>query len=203
MKGRNLIVGTVLAGAALAAGAGILHLAADTEGVQPAPKVAVITGEVFPVAAPQPVPELRFVDGAGSPRALSDFRGKAVLLNLWATWCVPCRKEMPDLDRLQGRLGGPDFEVVPLSVDRKGLPAIQAFYAEVGLKVLPIYLDDSGNAIRAVGALGLPTTLLIDAEGREIGRAAGAREWDSPTVLAEIVQRIGRAPGVGVTAVKP
>ena len=96
-----------------------------------------------------------------------------VLLNLWATWCVPCRKEMPALDRVQARLGGPDFEVVAMSIDRKGLPAVQAFYAELGLKALAIHVDGSGGAASQLGALGLPTTLLVDAQGYEVGRAVG------------------------------
>lgn len=110
---------------------------------------------------------------------------------------------MPALDRVQAHLGGPSFEVVPLSIDRKGLPVVQAFYAELGLAALALYVDGSGNAIREVGALGLPTTLLLDTEGREIGRAVAAREWDTPAILAEIEQKIGPSPGAGTRAAKP
>ncbi|MGE3738368.1 MAG: TlpA family protein disulfide reductase [Geminicoccaceae bacterium] len=160
---------------------------------QPAPAATAVGGELFAASKPRPVPELRFVDGAGRPRALADFRGKVVLLNLWATWCVPCRKEMPALDRLQAHLGGPDFEVVALSIDRKGLPAVQAFYAELGLKALAIYVDAKGDSANQVGALGIPTTLLIDRKGDEVGRVAGPREWDSQQSMLEIERRIGPA----------
>ena len=190
---RIMIAAAVWAGAALLAGAAMLFVASDEPKRQPAPPVAAVGGELFAATEPKAVPELRFVDGAGRPRTLADFRGKMVLLNLWATWCVPCRKEMPALDRVQARLGGPDFEVVALSIDRKGLPAVQAFYAELGLKALAIHVDGSGGAASQLGALGLPTTLLVDAQGNEVGRAVGPREWDSPAAVAEIGRRIGRA----------
>lgn len=142
---------------------------------------------------PKPVPALRFADAAGRPLSLTNFRGKAVLLNLWATWCVPCREEMPALDRLQAQLGGSYFEVLALSIDRKGLPAVKAFYDQLGLKSLAIYVDDTASAARDVGAPGIPTTLLIDADGHELGRALGAKPWDAPEVAAEIEHRLGRA----------
>ena len=156
---------------------------------------AAIGGELFTATELKPVAELHFVDGAGRPRTLAEFRGKLVLLNLWATWCVPCRKEMPALDRVQVRLGGPDFEVVALSIDTKGLPAVQAFYAELGVKALAIYTDGSGRTAGQIGAPGLPTTLLVDAQGNEVGRAVGPRRWDSPAAMAEIERRLGRCVG--------
>lgn len=195
MRTRALVLGAILWGAAVAAGLLYAGRTPREQAAAPVPPAATTT-ELFAAAtAPTPIPELRFADAAGRPRTLADFRGRAVLLNLWATWCVPCRKEMPALDRLQARLGGPGFEVVALSIDKKGLPVVQAFYAELGLKALAIYVDDSGGVVRAVGALGIPTTLLVDAQGREIGRAIGAKEWDAATVVAEIEQRIGWAPG--------
>jgi thiol-disulfide isomerase/thioredoxin len=194
--------GAVLCGAALAVGLGALFYAGDTPEEHAAPTPAV-AGEVFPAAAPKPVPELRFVDDAGRPRSLTDFRGKAVLLNLWATWCAPCRKEMPALDRLQARLGGSGFQVVPLSIDKKGLPAVQAFYKELGLTSLAVYVDVSGSSANEVGAPGLPTTLLLDARGLELGRVLGPKEWDAEAVVAEIEQRIGRAPTPGAAAAEP
>ena len=137
---------------------------------------------------PQPVPALAFVDRDGVAKSLADFKGRVVLLNIWATWCVPCRAEMPALDRLQAKLGGPDFEVVPLSIDRKGLEVVKPFYAELGLKSLGIYLDQSGNAANALDAVGVPTTLLIDRDGRELGRKLGPAEWDQPDAVA-VIQR--------------
>jgi thiol-disulfide isomerase/thioredoxin len=135
---------------------------------------------------PRPLPELRFTDVGGRKLTLGDFRGRLVLLNLWATWCVPCRKELPALDRLQARLGGPGFEVLALSIDRKGLSAVQPFYQELGLQALRIYVEPSGEAADELGASGLPMTLLIDRNGRELGRVVGPAEWDSPPVEAMV-----------------
>lgn len=133
--------------------------------------------------APKPVGAIQFDDGQGQSRSLADFRGKVVLLNIWATWCVPCRKEMPALDRLQTKLGGDDFEVVPLSIDRGGMDVVRKFYTEVGIQKLGTFRDNSGSATRELGAIGIPTTLLIDREGREIGRLIGPAEWDSSEVV--------------------
>jgi thiol-disulfide isomerase/thioredoxin len=135
---------------------------------------------------PKAVPEIQFQDSDGKTLTLADFRGKVVLLNVWATWCVPCRREMPTLDRLQAKLGGPDFQVLPLSIDRNGFEAITKFYAEVGVKHLAMYLDSGTEAASTLGAVGLPTTLLIDRDGREIGRLVGPAEWDSPDMVAFI-----------------
>lgn len=136
----------------------------------------------------RPVLPLRFVDRGGKPRTLADFRGRVILLNLWATWCPPCRKEMPNLDRLQEKLGGPDFEVVALSIDRGGIFAVESFYDEMDIRNLEIYLDADAQAMAALGAVGLPTTLLIDRNGRERWRVVGPVEWDNP----EVVERLRR-----------
>lgn len=144
-------------------------------------------------AAPKPVAAITFEDAQGGKRSLADFHGKVVLLNIWATWCVPCRKEMPALDRLQTTLGGDGFEVVPLSIDRGGMDVVRKFYAEVGIQKLGIYRDISGSATRQLGAVGIPTTLLIDRKGREIGRLIGPAEWDSPGVVEFLRCVISRA----------
>ncbi len=141
-----------------------------------------------PHPAPRPLPDLRFADGERRALSLADFRGKLVLLNLWATWCGPCRREMPTLNRLQTRLGGPDFEVVALSFDRQGGPVVEKFYRELGLEALAVYVDKSGQVTRDLNIRGVPTTLLIDRQGREIGRVVGPAEWDGP----EVVQLVGR-----------
>lgn len=133
---------------------------------------------------PHPISEVRFEDGRGQVLNLAAFRGKVVLLNVWATWCPPCRWEMPTLDRLQARLGGPDFEVVPLSIDRGGRTAVRRFYREIGITNLGIYVDKTGKATRRLRVLGLPTTLLIDREGRALGRLFGPAEWDAPDIIA-------------------
>lgn len=135
--------------------------------------------------APRQLLSSPFVDGDGRGLTLSDFRGQVVLLNLWATWCVPCREEMPTLDRLQAQLGGEDFHVLPLSIDRAGLDPVRRFYEEIGIRHLGLYLAEDLRAMLALAAYGLPTTLLIDREGREIGRRIGPAEWDSPEAVAQ------------------
>ena len=133
--------------------------------------------------APRAVPELAFEDGQGGKHTLRQFRGKTVLLNVWATWCAPCREEMPALDRLQRKLGGSGLEVLALSIDTGGAAAVKQFYDELGIRSLAIYVDRSMRATGTLGAVGLPTTLLIDAEGREIGRRIGPAEWDGPEAV--------------------
>jgi thiol-disulfide isomerase/thioredoxin len=145
--------------------------------------------------SPRPLPEIQFENDQGKGMSLADFRGKVVLLNFWATWCAPCRREMPTLDRLQAELGGPDFQVVALSLDRKGLPIVQEFYKELGLETLPIYVDESGKAQRALSVLGLPTTLLLDRDSSEIGRLLGPAEWDSPEMVSFIRGYVERQSG--------
>ena len=128
---------------------------------------------------PEGLPEVKFQDGDGKPRTLADWRGKVVLLNLWATWCVPCRKEMPALDRLQQELGSDRFEVVAVSVDRKGIEGARKFLHETQADKLALYVDPTMRLTSDLKAVGLPATLLIDAQGREIGRLLGPAEWDS------------------------
>ena len=143
--------------------------------------------------APQPVPELRFQDARGKTLGLSDFRGRFVLLNVWATWCAPCRKEMPALDRLQQQLGGPEFDVVALSIDRGGAVAVQAFYEEMDIRALAVYVDRASEATSKLRTVGIPTTLLVDREGRELWRKTGPAEWDSGDFL-ESLRRHMRGP---------
>jgi thiol-disulfide isomerase/thioredoxin len=134
--------------------------------------------------APMPFPALEFMTGNGSSISLKTFRGKFVLLNIWATWCPPCRAEMPTLDRLQGKLGSPRFQVVPLSIDIGGFAPVRQFYNEIGVKHLGIYLDTSVDIMLVLNLEGIPTTFLIDPDGQQIGRLAGAADWDSPSALS-------------------
>ena len=143
-------------------------------------------GEVAAVSIasePSEALQLAFERADGSKATLADFRGRAVLLNLWATWCVPCRAEMPALDRLEAQAGGPAFEVVAVNVDTARLERRSAFLDSVGVKALARYADPSGDAFETLRkdgkALGLPVTMLIDKDGCEIGAAAGAVKWDS------------------------
>jgi len=128
---------------------------------------------------PEAPASIKFQDAEGKERTLADWRGKVVLLNLWATWCLPCRKEMPSLDRLQKELGSDKFEVVALSVDRKGLDASKKFLDETKVERLALYVDATARATSELRVVGLPATLLLDAQGREIGRLLGPAEWDS------------------------
>jgi thiol-disulfide isomerase/thioredoxin len=143
-------------------------------------------GEVAAVnvaKSPLRMPELAFHDAAGKPMTLDLWRGRTVLLNLWATWCVPCRKEMPALDALEQRLGGPNFEVVAINIDTRDLDKPKAFLKEVGVEKLAYYADPDAKTfqdLKAVGrAFGMPTTVLIDPKGCEIGTIAGPAEWAS------------------------
>ena len=152
----------------------------------PAPEVMEFPFDLLD--PPRPLPELRFVDGEGRPLTLADFRGKVILLNIWATWCIPCLREMPTLDRLEAKLGGPDFQVVVLSIDTAGVAVVKKFYKALKLKALGIYVDRTTRARVALGIAGIPTTLLIDRRGREIGRYAGPAEWDD-TPAIEFIRR--------------
>ena len=112
------------------------------------------------------------------------------MLNLWATWCPPCREEMPALDRLQAQLGGKDFEVLALSIDQNGTDKVRGFFDEIGIKSLQIHIDPSARAGFTLAVPGFPTTLLIDRSGREIGRHTGIAKWDSPEIVAEMRRRM-------------
>ncbi len=141
-------------------------------------------------ATPKPIPDFTFADGDGAERRLSDWRGKVVLINLWATWCAPCKIEMPSLNRLQAELGGEDFTVLPVSLDFGGPDKPRQFLESNDLGQLGLYLDGSSRLIQQFGAPGLPFTALIDREGREIARLAGPAEWDSDEALALIREAI-------------
>jgi thiol-disulfide isomerase/thioredoxin len=142
--------------------------------------------------AAKAVPDITFADERGHSVGLKDFRGKLVLLNVWATWCGPCRKEMPTLDRLQAALGSERFQVVALSIDRGGAASVQKFYAETGVRHLAFFIDSTGRAGSTLGLIGLPGTLLIDPPEREIGRLIGPAEWDSPEMIAFLESQIAR-----------
>jgi thiol-disulfide isomerase/thioredoxin len=161
------------------------------EAVETAGKMKpLVHGEVAAVALnekPMRVPDLMFHDASGKAVKLSDFRGRTLLVNLWATWCVPCRKEMPALDALMGKLGGPDFAIVAINIDSRDPEKPKKFLAEIGAKNLAYYEDPSGNVfqdLKRVGrALGLPTTLIVDKKGCEIGHIAGPAEWASEDAI--------------------
>lgn len=172
-----------------------IYLIFQPSGNAPAPKEAAASGLAAFIthAEPKPLPELTFVDGEGRPLTLDAFRGKVVLLNLWATWCAPCRKEMPDLAKLEQALGGADFAVVAVSIDRKGAEASAAFLKETGADSLKLYTDVSARIVTDLKSPGLPTTLLISRDGRELGRLMGPAEWAAPEAI-ELVRKAVGAP---------
>lgn len=134
--------------------------------------------------SPRPAPEAPFKTKDGTATTLADFRGRVLLVNYWATWCSPCVAEMPSLDRLEEALGGGDFAVLPIASDRAGLRVVEPFYAKAALKRLPIYLDQDMKFTRGSGVRGLPTTLIVDRAGREVGRMEGDAAWDAPEAEA-------------------
>ena len=133
------------------------------------------------------IPNLAFVDRAGTAHTLADWRGRTVLLNLWATWCVPCRREMPALDALEQKLGGPGFQVVAVNIDTRNLDKPKTWLNEVGVNRLGYYADPSAKVfqdLKVIGrAAGLPTSILIDPSGCEIGYIAGPAEWAGEDAL--------------------
>jgi len=133
---------------------------------------------------PQPVINVRYLTEDGSRGDMEDFHGKVILVNVWATWCVPCRVEMPTLDALQAELGSDQFEVVALSIDRAGVPVVRRFYDEIGVTHLKMYVDKTMLSATALRTVGLPTTILINAQGQELGRLVGPAEWDDPDMVA-------------------
>lgn len=141
-------------------------------------------------AASRDVPQMTFLGPAERPYTLEDFRGKLVLVNIWATWCAPCREEMPALDRLQQALGGPDFEVVALSIDKDGMAAVRRFYDEIGVRALAPYVDPSMRAGSALRIVGVPTTLLLDRQGGERWRKTGPEKWDAPEIVAALREHV-------------
>ena len=156
-------------------------------------------GEVAAVAVagkPLRLPDLTFNDAEGRSRALADWRGRFVLFNLWATWCIPCRHEMPALDALQAKLGGPDFEVVAVNIDTRDPDKPRSWLREVGVTRLAYYADPSAKVFQdlkiAGKAIGMPTTLLVDPSGCEIGTIWGPAEWASEDGIRLVSAALGR-----------
>lgn len=185
---RQSLIALALAGAA---GLGVLARLAFEQDAGPAPpRLIDVGGAQFQRwASPRALPELRFTDAAGRPMSLRDFRGRVVLLNLWATWCPPCLEEMPALDRLNGKLGGAGFVVVALALDSG--PKAEEFLRRIKATTLLPYTDSGGVALRTFGVTNVPTTLLIGRDGREIGRLSGAAAWDQKPALDLIRPYLG------------
>jgi thiol-disulfide isomerase/thioredoxin len=157
----------------------------------------LIKGEVAaltPASAAKRLPNLAFVDASGQQKTLSDWKGRTILLNLWATWCVPCRKEMPALDALQDKLGGPDFEVVTVNIDTRDAEKPKAWLKEVNVAKLNYYADNSAKVfqdLKEIGkAFGMPTTILVDRAGCEVATLAGPAEWASEDAVNVVAATI-------------
>jgi thiol-disulfide isomerase/thioredoxin len=129
---------------------------------------------------PEALPDIRFINGSDAEVSLNSLHGKVVLLNVWATWCAPCREEMPALDRLQQALGSDKFQVVALAVDKSGVAGARKFLTDIKAEKLEVYADPTAKDGIQLKVIGMPTSILIDAEGREIGRLIGPAAWDSP-----------------------
>lgn len=210
---RGRVLGFALAGAlaGLMAGAAVLYVNGRGDGnaaatakdcAATAATLALLKplakGDVAGVAvpdAPRAVPKLAFKDKDGKPLQLADFRGKTVLLNLWATWCAPCREEMPALDKLQAELGGDAFQVVAVSVDTQDEARTKEFFASLNLKTLPYYADTSRAVFQdmkmAGRATGLPSTLILDKTGCEVGYLPGPADWASADAKALVRAAMG------------
>ena len=130
------------------------------------------------------VPEVVLLDDKGAERSLAEWRGKVLVVNFWATWCVACRVEMPSLDRLQAAMGSDDFQVLTIASGRNAMPKIVEFFAEAGVTQLQILRDERQKLTRPLGILGLPATLILDREGREVARMIGDAEWDGAEAQA-------------------
>ncbi len=185
-----VIIGIVLVGLAL----GLLYVKTRNQGndqYASSGKSGQISGFIR-LTSPRQMPSIDFTGLEGNPLNLGAWKGKVVLLNVWATWCPPCRKEMPTLNRLQEELGGDDFEVVALSVDKAGPQVPAKYFKKYNFSALKVYNDKTIAVRRKLGLRGYPTTLLIDRQGREVGRLAGPAEWDSDGFKALIREVIAR-----------
>jgi thiol-disulfide isomerase/thioredoxin len=199
----KLLVGAAVAAAVLGAGAVYVILPAgrNAAAVGRCPSDAALIARLKPLATgevaamliddrPKPLPTMAFKDAAGKPVLLADFRGKTVLFNMWATWCAPCRAEMPALDTLQAELGGEKFDVVAVSVDATGPDKPRKFFNNLNLTHLALHTDGSGEVFRTMQSIGrgvgLPTSLLVDKGGCEIGYMPGPAQWASPDAKALI-----------------
>src|SRR6201995_775343 len=199
-----VLIGAVIGFAGIHGFSGLKRNAGGDPACRPAVDLArklapLAQGEVAALTmatSPLRLPDLAFEDADGKPRKLSDWRGKTVLVNLWATWCVPCRKEMPALEALQEKLGSPNFEVVAVNIDTRNLDKPKAWLHDIGAEHLAYYADANAKVfqdLKSVGkAIGMPTTLLVDPNGCEIASLAGPAEWASPDGVKLVTAAMGK-----------
>jgi thiol-disulfide isomerase/thioredoxin len=197
-----VVIGAIIGYAAVHGLGGLTGQAAGDPACRPAVDLArklapLAHGEVAALTmatVPLRLPDLVFEDAGGKPRKLSDWRGRTVLFNLWATWCVPCRKEMPALDSLQAKLGGADFEVVAINIDTRDPEKPKNFLKEANLTRLGYFTDEKAKVfqeLKGIGrALGMPTSVLVDGQGCEIATIAGPAEWASDDAVKLIAAAV-------------
>ena len=142
--------------------------------------------------SPKPLPATVFKDAADADQTLDKFGGKVLVVNFWATWCAPCVKEMPTLDALQAKLGGPNFQVMAISQDREGAKVAQPFAEKQGWKNLAFYVEKMGRFAKDANLRGLPTSLIIDKTGHEVARVEGEAKWDSPEIEKSLRELIAK-----------
>jgi thiol-disulfide isomerase/thioredoxin len=190
---RGLLTG--LAGAGVLGAAAVLY-STKRSGGNAAPGDAGIQQESNSVfvkaAAPVATPDVTFETADGAAVTLQSFKGRVVLLNLWATWCIPCRKELPSLDRLQTIQGSPDFEVVALAIDRSGVAGVRKYFDQLGVTSLKTYVDPTAKLASTFKVIGLPTTLLLDRQGFEVGRLIGPAAWDEGETLGLVRAQVAQ-----------
>jgi len=187
LKSDRLLIGVLMCLALIGASA-VLYVMVMASG-NPIPDAGwpgrKSAGQSFEVSfiraiGPNPAPRRTFLNAEGLPESLADHQGKVVLVNLWATWCGPCVREMPSLDALQARLGGAAFEVMAISLDSEGLGVATDFLGRLGIKNLKAYNESSFGLAQDFNAEGIPTSILLNKQGLEIGRVVGPADWDSP-----------------------
>lgn len=144
--------------------------------------------KLVPLENPAPIPDTQFTDRDGNELSLSDYEGKVILVNFWATWCAPCRKEMPSLDKLQTEMGGEDFQVVTIATGRNPVEKIDSFFEETSVENLPVLLDPRQALARDMGVVGLPVSVVIDREGNEVARLIGDADWSGSAAVSLITQ---------------
>jgi thiol-disulfide isomerase/thioredoxin len=186
---RKITVAVVYTALALLANSVVADTALPTAAVDIATIATLRDGDMRKLMLhdePIPASDVSFVGFDDSNVSLSDYAGQIVLVNFWATWCAPCRQEMPHLSALQAAMGSEDFQVVTIATGRNALPAIERFFDEIGVDNLPLHRDPQQELAHEMGVMGLPVSVLLNRDGQEIGRLIGDADWSSPSAIAII-----------------
>jgi len=168
------------------------HASAETVDIAAAD--SDFTAKYHPLHPPKPVPLTPFFENGDIERTIADYKGKVVVMNFWAKWCAPCLREMPSLDRLQAKMKDQGVEVLALSLDRKGAKDVVPYFKTAIIKNLAVLIDKGRKVARSLGVKGLPTTVIIDKQGREVGRLEGPAEWDSNEVISLLKTHLEMEP---------